>query len=86
MLYETEKIKQRELKTLNRFETANRTSTILTHFFNNGFKSFESFKSIILNYHPEITDKKLWDFWHFRIIDIEICDKVIYVFDKLKEK
>jgi len=52
MLYETDKIKQRELKTLNRFETASKTSTILTHFFNNGFKSFESFKSIILNYHP----------------------------------
>lgn len=86
MLYENNKIKQRDLKTLVRFETANNTSSILIRFFNKGFKSYDSFRAIILNYHPEIQDKRLWDFWHFRIIDNDICSKVINVFDKLDSK
>lgn len=81
-----EKNKQREVKTLKRFETALKSSKILRSFFDKGFKSFDAFKAIMLNYHPEITEKKLWDFWHFRIIDEEVCDKIVDVFDKLKNE
>lgn len=84
MLYQNNKLKQRDLKTLVRFETAYNTSSILINFFNKGFKSYESFRAIILNYHPEIQDKRLWDFWHFRIIDNEICTKAQEVFNKLE--
>lgn len=84
MLYKNNKLKQRDLKTLQRFETANTTSNVLINFFNKGFKSYDSFRAIILNYHPEIQDKRLWDFWHFRIIDSEICTKAQEVFNKLE--
>jgi hypothetical protein len=86
MLYENNKIKQRDLKTLIRFQTANNSSNIMISFFNKGFRSYESFRAIILNYYPEIEDKRLWDFWHFRIIDNEICKKAIDVFNKLDSK
>ncbi len=81
-----EKNKLREDKTLKRFETALKSSKILRSFFDKGFKSFDAFKAIMLNYYPEITEKKLWDFWHFRIIDEEVCDKIVDVFDKLKNE
>ena len=86
MSYENNKIRQRDLKTLIRFQTAYNSSNIMMEFFNKGFKSYDSFRAIILNYYPEIEDKRLWDFWHFRIIDNDICNKVIDVYNKLDVK
>jgi len=77
-------LKQRDFKTLKRIETAQKSSKVLKDFFDKGFKSFDAIKSIVLNYYPEIPEGRLWDFWHFRIVDEEITVALTDVFEKLK--
>ena len=77
-------LKQRDFKTLRRIETAQKSSKVLKDFFEKGFKSFDALKAIVLNYCPEIPETRLWDFWHFRIVDEEITDALADVFEKLK--
>lgn len=77
-------LKQRDFKTLRRIETAQKSSNVLRGFFDKGFKSFDALKAIVLNYYPEISESRLWDFWHFRIVDEAISDSLIDVFEKLK--
>ena len=81
-----ENLKQRDIKTLKRIKIAQKSSNILHDFFEKGFKSFDALEAIVLNYYPEISKTRLWDFWHFRIIDEEIVDSVIDVFEKLKSE
>ncbi|MHC0441581.1 hypothetical protein [Flavobacterium sp. 3-210] len=80
------KLKQRESKTLKRFESAAKQSVLLKSFFEKGFKSYDAFFAIVKNYYPEISDNRLWDFWHIRILDDEIYEKLTIVFDKLKSE
>jgi hypothetical protein len=77
-------LKQRDFKTLRRIETAQKSSKILKDFFDKGFKSFDALKAIVLNYYPELPEGRLWDFWHFRIVDEEITASLEDVFEKLK--
>ena len=79
-------LKQRDFKTLRRIETAQKSSNVLRGFFDKGFKSFDALKAIVLNYYPEISESRLWDFWHFRIVDETISDCLIDVFEKLKSE
>lgn len=79
-------LKQRDFKTLRRIETAQKSSNVLRGFFDKGFKSFDALKAIVLNYYPEISETRLWDFWHFRIVDESISDSLIDVFEKLKSE
>ena len=83
---EIEKLKQRDIKTLKRIETAQKSSTILRSFFDKGFKSFDALKAIVQNFYPEVNENKLWDFFHFRIIDEDIAEILSDVFDKLKSE
>lgn len=78
------KMKQRDLKTLKRIMIAKKQSDLLEVFFEKGFKSFDALKAIILNYYPNTSEKRLWDFWHFRVLDEEITDQLDNVLDKLK--
>lgn len=77
-------LKLRDTQTLRRIETAQKSSNVLRGFFDKGFKSFDALKAIVLNYYPEISESRLWDFWHFRIVDESISDSLIDVFEKLK--
>lgn len=79
-------LKQRDFKTLRRIETAQKSSNVLREFFDKGFKSFDALKAIVLNYYPDISETRLWDFWHFRIVDESISDSLIDVFEKLKSE
>jgi hypothetical protein len=79
-------LKQRDFKTLRRIETAQKSSNVLRGFFDKGFKSFDALKAIVLNYYPEMSESRLWDFWHFRIVDESISDSLIDVFEKLKSE
>ena len=78
------KLKQRDFKTLKRIESAKKASGLLFLFFEKGFKSFEALEAIVLNYYPEIPVSRLWDFWHFRNMDIDISNSLEDVLEKLK--
>ena len=78
------KMKQRDFKTLKRIEAAQKSSTVLKSFFDKGFKSFDALRAIVLCYNPEMNQLRLYDFWHFRIVDEDICDVLESVFEKLK--
>ena len=80
------KLKQRDLKTIKRIDTALKSSKVLKAFFEKGFKSFDALNAIVSNYHPDIPQGRLWDFWHFRIVDEDICEKLSDVFEKLKSE
>jgi hypothetical protein len=75
---------QRDFKTLKRIETAKKASEILRSFFDKGFKTFDALLSIVRNYYPEISEKRLWNLWHFRQIDEPMVDVLDVVFEKLK--
>lgn len=79
-------MKQRDFKTLKRFDTAFESSKILRSFFEKGFKSFDAFKAIVLFYYPEMSEKRLYDFWHFKALDKKMCEKITIVFEKLKSE
>ena len=81
-----DKLKQRDIKTIKRIMSTQKSSNILRLFFDKGFKSFDALKSIVLNYHPEISESRLWDFWHFRIVDEDIAISLEDVFEKLKSE
>jgi len=81
-----EKLKTRELKTIRRIRSAEKSAIILREFFDKGFKSYDALRSIVINYYPEIPSTRLWDFWHFRIVDEEIAESLIDVFEKLKKE
>ena len=81
---ETISYSTREKKTLKRFETARKSAEVLKSFFDKGFKSYEALRSIVMNYYPEISEPRLWGFWHFRQVDEDICDVLESVFEKLK--
>lgn len=81
---EIQNLKQRDIKTLNRIVSAQKSSSILRSFFDKGFKSFDALKAIVLNYYPKADELKLYDFWHIRIFDAEIVEILEDVFDKLK--
>lgn len=74
----------RDTKTLKRIITVQSSSTILRDFYNKGFKTFDALKSIVLHYYPEMSELKLYDFWHFRRVDAEMCAALEDVFEKLK--
>jgi hypothetical protein len=80
------KMKQRDIKTIKRIDTALKSSEVLKKFFDKGFKSFDALYAIVSNYYPELPEGRLWDFWHFRIVDEEICDKLSSVLEKLKSE
>lgn len=79
-----ENLKQRDTKTLKRIENVQNASKVLRGFFDKGFMSFDALKAIVLNYYPDIDPNRLWDFWHFRIVDEDITNSLNDVFDKLK--
>lgn len=83
---ENVKLKQRDLKTIKRITATQKSSNILRSFFDKGFKSFDALKAIVLNYYPEISESRLWDFWHFRIVDEDIAESLEDVFEKLKSE
>jgi len=80
------KVKVREFKTLKRFDVALKSSKVLKTFFDKGFKNYDAFSAIVLHYNPELSEKRLWDFWHFRVIDEDICEKLTAVFEKLNNE
>ncbi|MFH6966449.1 hypothetical protein [Flavobacterium sp. FlaQc-28] len=83
-----EKIKYspRDIKTLKRIETAHKSAEVLKLFFNKGFKTFDALKSIVCHYYPEISEARLWNFWHFRQVDESIYNVLEDVFEKLKSE
>lgn len=83
---ENVKLKQRDFKTIKRITSTQKSANILRLFFDKGFKTFDALKSIVLNYHPEISESRLWDFWHFRIVDEDIAIGLEDVFEKLKSE
>lgn len=85
-LDDNNKLKQRDFKTIKRIKATQKSSNILCEFFNKGFKSFDALKAIVLNYYPEISESRLWDFWHFRIVDEDIAICLEDVFEKLKSE
>ena len=76
----------REKETINRFETFHKCSTILREFFNMGFKSFNALKAIMQFHYPDIDLVKLKRFWNCQLMDKDIVNKVVFVFEKLKSK
>ena len=83
-IVEEVKMKQRDFKTLRRIEAAQKSSSVLRGFFDKGFKSFDALKAIVMIYNPEMNQVRLYDFWHFRIIDEDVCEILENVFEKLK--
>jgi hypothetical protein len=83
-LDETIKYSPRDLRTFKRIETVNNSSNVLMYFFKNGFRNFDALKAIVLHFYPEVDEKRLWNFWHFRQVDGNICDVLELVIEKLK--
>lgn len=81
---EIENLKQREVKSLNRFKSVQRSIIILRNFFDKGFTSYEALKAIVKNYYPELDENKLYDLWHIRTFDEELVGVLENVFEKLK--
>ncbi|MFT5760903.1 MAG: hypothetical protein ACI8WA_000004 [Polaribacter sp.] len=77
-------MKQRDFKTLRRFNIASDSCNVLKNFFQKGFKNFHALFAIVQNFHPEITEKMLWDFWHFRKFDEKMLNVLEGVYEKLK--
>lgn len=76
----------RDYKTLQRIKIVQSSSNILHEFFDKGFKTFDALKSIVLHYYPEMPELKLYDFWHFRRVDSDVCEALEDVFEKLKNE
>lgn len=83
-IVEEVKMKQRDFKTFKRIEAAQKSSKVLRDFFDKGFKSFDALKAIVIFYNPTMNEVRLYDFWHFRIIDEDVCEILENVFEKLK--
>ncbi|MGQ7945045.1 hypothetical protein [Flavobacterium sp. WC2509] len=80
------KLTIRETETINRFETFNKCSEILREFFRMGFKSFDALKSIMQFHYSDIDLVKLKRFWNCQLMDKEIVEKVVTVFEKMKNE
>lgn len=80
------KLSIREMETINRFETYNKCSEILRDFFLMGFKSFDALKAIVQFHYPDIDLVKLKRFWNCQLMDKDIVEKVITVFEKMKNE
>ncbi|NHM07649.1 hypothetical protein G4D82_10480 [Flavobacterium sp. CYK-4] len=80
---DTSNLKQRDLKTFKRIESAQNSAQVLSDFFDKGFQSFEALKAIVKNYFPNTDESRLWDFWHFRNFDSEILAALKDVLKKL---
>lgn len=80
------KLTIRENETINRFETFYKCSEILREFFCMGFKSFDALKSIMQFHYPDIDLVKLKRFWNCQLMDKDIVEKVVTVFEKLKSE
>jgi len=76
----------REKETINRFETFHKCSSILREFFNMGFKSFNALKAIMQFHYPDIDLVKLKRFWNCQLMDKDVVQKVVTVFEKLKNE
>ena len=76
----------REKETINRFEMVLKCSSLLAGFFNRGFKSFPALKAIMQFYYPNIDLLKLKRVWSCVLMDQEIVDKIVIVFEKLKSE
>lgn len=76
-------LKAREVKTRVRFTAAANQSKVLLGFFDKGFRNFESVRAIVLNFYPGVSEKKLWDFWHFRSFDQEVLKMLEDVFERI---
>jgi hypothetical protein len=82
----TSKLTIREKETINRFNVYSECSIILIDFFGMGFRSFGALKAIVLHHYPEIDLVKLKRLWNCQLMDDEIFNNVIYVFQKLKSE
>lgn len=82
----TPKLTIRENETINRFDNFYKSSKILREFFYMGFKSFDALKAIMQFYYPDIDLIKLKRFWNCQLMDKEIVEKVVNVFEKLKNE
>lgn len=80
------KLTIREIETINRFDTFQKCSTILREFFTMGFKSYNALKAIMQFHYPDIDLVKLKRFWNCQLMDKEIVNQVITVFEKLKNE
>ena len=79
-------LKQRDFKTLQRIEYFRSTSDLLKEFFEAGFRSFDALKTIVVFYFPDVDERKLWNYWQFKIMSQEISDVLLDVFEKLKKE
>jgi hypothetical protein len=52
---------------------------LMALFKNKGFDTWISFKALVLHYYPEITEKRLSQFYHNEAIDAEVLKKVEWV-------
>lgn len=52
---------------------------LMALFKNKGFDTWVSFKALVLHYYPEITEKRLSQFYHNEAIDAEVLKKVEWV-------
>ena len=82
----TPKLTIREVETINRFDTYFKCSEILREFFGMGFKSFNAFKAIVQFHYPDIDLVKLKRFWNCQLMEKDVVNKVIIVFEKLKNE
>jgi len=78
------KMKQRDLKTLQRIDSMQKASSVLRKFFDKGFRNFDALEAIVLCYYPDMVVGKLYDFWHFRTFDVSISEVLEDVIEKLK--
>ena len=79
-------ISNREKVTVKRFENFAKCANILQEYFFLGFKSYESFKTIVIFYFPEIDSIKLKKFWNCVLLDKEVACYVEEVLEILKKK
>lgn len=78
-------ITNREKVTVTRFETYLKCATVLRDYFFLGFKSYESFRTIVIFYYPEINSLKLKKFWNCVLLDKEVRRCVENVLETLKK-
>ena len=79
-------ISSRERVTVIRFETYAKCATILREYFYLGFKSYESFRTIVIFYYPDINSLRLKKFWNCVLLDKEVIKCVESVLEILKKK
>jgi len=76
----------RENETKKRFKTYQECTSLLSSFFEKGFKSYPALKAIVQHYHPEVDVKKLKLIWNLNSIDFDTKMKLEDVFEKLNQE